>query len=123
MGETQFDHAIKVQLGPAEWQRAADLWPLSGRGEVTDGVPPTKEAPMVIETARTAPRQTSQRGELLAAAPDRVTQIIAIARVWDIDADLRPNDGLPPPRAGWAPTFAIAAERGFVPRSAGIGDD
>lgn len=78
---------------------------------------------MVIEQAQTIRTRASTRSALPQALPDRVAQIIAIARLWDLDADLRPSGNLPSPRAGWAHCFAAAAERGFLPAGALVTSD
>lgn len=78
---------------------------------------------MVIEQAQAIRGQRSGGEALQPAASDRIAQIIAIAGVWDTAAEPGPSDGLPPPRAGWAPTFAMAAGRGFLPRSVHVGEE
>jgi hypothetical protein len=67
----------------------------------------------MIDQAVTTRRRTSARTAGPQPAHDRVAQIIAIARVWDLD----PGDFVPAPREGWEGCFTTAAMRGFLPRT------
>ncbi len=68
---------------------------------------------MVTEQAQ-ASRTRARSRALPQRFPDRVAQIILIARTWDRESPSRL--GIPAPRAGWAATFTDAAERGFLRR-------
>jgi hypothetical protein len=73
----------------------------------------------MIDQAEATRRRTSARTDSTQPVPDRAAQIIAIARVWDMD----PAEALPAPRDGWEGCFTAAALRGFQPRTVpAIGD-
>jgi hypothetical protein len=67
----------------------------------------------MIDQAEATGRRTSVRTASTQPAPDRLAEIIAIARVWDMD----PEHSLPAPRDGWEGCFTTAAMRGFLPRT------
>lgn len=67
----------------------------------------------MIDQAEATQLRRSPRTACAQPAPDRVAQIIAIARVWDLD----PDEALPAPRDGWEGCFRTTAMRGFLPRT------
>lgn len=67
----------------------------------------------MIDQAEATRRRTTAQTVRPQPAPDRVAQVIAIARVWDLD----PDGARLAPRDGWERCFATVAMRGFLPRT------
>ena len=71
----------------------------------------------MIDQADATKQRTSALSAGIDPTPGRVAQDIAIARVWDLDSDLRIDSAMPASRDGWELCFRTAAMRGFLPRT------